>query len=81
MTAAVNITSKGQVAVPLPIRNEMNFNIGDTVFFEIKNDEVVMRKPKSLLDYEGFLGKANLPDNEEELLTPDIARQIGFDDD
>ena len=76
MLVATKITSKGQVTVPLLIRNKMDFNIGDTVFFEIRNDEVVMRKPKNLLDYEGFLGKANLPDNEEELLTPDVANRI-----
>ena len=76
MSVAAKITSKGQVTVPLPIRNKVNFNTGDTVFFEVKNDEVVMRKPKNLLDYEGFLGNANLPDDEEELLTPDIAKQI-----
>ena len=35
-----------------------------------------MRKPKDLLDYEGFLGKANLPDDEEELLTPEVAKYI-----
>jgi len=76
MSVAVKIKSKGQVTVPLIIRSKLNFNTGDTVLFEVRNDEIVMRKPKNLLDYEGFLGKANLPDNEEELLTPDVAIRI-----
>jgi len=76
MSAIAKISSKGQVTVPLPIRNKAKFNFGDTVLFEIRNDEVVMRKPKNLLDYEGFLGKANLPDDEEELLTPAVAKYI-----
>jgi len=76
MSVAVRIKSKGQVTVPLIIRNKLNFNTGDIVLFEVRNEEIVIRKPKNLLDYEGFLGKANLPDNEEELLTPDVARRI-----
>ena len=76
MIVVAKISSKGQITVPLPIRSKANFNTGDTVLFEVRNDEVVIRKPKSLLDYEGFLGKANLPDDEEELLTPEVAKYI-----
>ncbi|MCL2146751.1 MAG: AbrB/MazE/SpoVT family DNA-binding domain-containing protein [Synergistaceae bacterium] len=76
MLVAVKVKSKGQVTVPLQIRSKLNINTGDTVFFEVRDNEIVIRKPKNLLDYEGFLGKVNLPDNEEELLTPDVAKWI-----
>jgi len=76
LLVAVKVKSKGQVTVPLQIRSKLNINTGDTVFFEVRDNEIVIRKPKNLLDYEGFLGKVNLPDNEEELLTPDVAKWI-----
>jgi AbrB family looped-hinge helix DNA binding protein len=76
MSVAAKITSKGQVTVPIQIRRKVNFNAGDTVFFEVRNNEVIIRKAKKLIDYEGILGKADLPDKEEELLTPDMAEHI-----
>ena len=76
MPIAAKMTDKGQVTVPHTIRNELGFHNGDTLLFEVKDNMLIVRKPKNLMDYFGFLGKAGLPDDEEELLTPDVARKI-----
>lgn len=70
------ITSKGQATVPLFVRNEMGFETGDYLLWEIRGDVAIVRKPKDLMDYVGFLGDANLPDDEEELLSPDFGRKM-----
>jgi hypothetical protein len=42
----------------------------------LKDDTIIIRKPKNLMDYIGFLGEANLPDDTEDLLTPEIGKAI-----
>lgn len=76
MIASSKVTSKGQITFPYNIRREMQINTGDTLLFEVVEGGVMVRKPKDLMDYLGFLGKAGLPDNEEELLTPEVGRAI-----
>jgi AbrB family looped-hinge helix DNA binding protein len=76
MNTAAKITHKGQVTLPLYIRNKTGFNIGDTVNFEAGENCIIIRKSRNLLDYVGFLGEANLPDDISELLTPEVGRSI-----
>ena len=70
------ITSKGQATVPLFIRNRMGFETGDYLLWELHGDVAIVRKPKDLMDYVGFLGNAGLPDDEEELLNPEFGRKM-----
>lgn len=76
MNTASKITSKGQVTIPHYIRSKFSFNNGDTIEFEEKENYVIIRKPKNLMDYVGCLDGANLPDDLEELLTPEIGKKI-----
>jgi AbrB family looped-hinge helix DNA binding protein len=76
MNRASKITSKGQVTIPCYIRNKFSFNNGDVIEFEEKENYVIIRKPKNLMDYIGCLDGANLPDDLEELLTPEIGKKI-----
>jgi AbrB family looped-hinge helix DNA binding protein len=76
MNTASKITSKGQVTLPYYIRSKSGFDVGDTVEFEVGKDCIVMRKPKNLMDYVGCLNGANLPNDLEDLLTPEIGQSI-----
>jgi AbrB family looped-hinge helix DNA binding protein len=76
MNTASKMTSKGQLTVPSYIRSKFSFNVGDTIEFEEKEDFVIIRKPKNLMDYIGCLDGANLPDDLEELLTPEVGKSI-----
>ena len=76
MNTASKITSKGQLTVPCYIRNKFNFNTGDTVEFEEKEDYVIIRKPKDLMSYIGCLDGSDLPNDLEELLTPEVGKRI-----
>lgn len=70
------ITSKGQATVPTFIRSKMGFATGDYLLWELRGDVAIVRKPKNLMDYVGFLGNANLPNDEEELLNPDFGHKM-----
>jgi AbrB family looped-hinge helix DNA binding protein len=76
MNRASKITSKGQITIPYYIRNKFSFNNGDVIEFEEKENYVIIRKPKNLMDYIGCFDGANLPDDLEELLTPEIGKKI-----
>ena len=76
MIASSKITSKGQVTLPLPIRNKAKLAVGDVINFELKEDCVVIRKPKNLMDYVGFLGSVGVPDDIEEALTPEVVKSM-----
>lgn len=70
------ITSKGQATIPLFVRSKMGFKTGDYLLWEMRGDVAIVRKPKDLMDYVGFLGSAGLPDDEEELLTPEFGQEM-----
>jgi AbrB family looped-hinge helix DNA binding protein len=76
MNTTSKLTSKGQITIPYHIRDKFSFNNGDIIEFEEKEDYVIIRKPKNLMDYIGCLDGANLPDDLEELLTPEVGRKI-----
>ena len=76
MITSSKITSKGQITLPLRIRDEAKLAIGDVVNFEIKEDCVIIRKPKNLMDYVGFLGDVGIPDDIEEAFTPEVVKSM-----
>ena len=79
MLVASKIKSKGQVTVPLLIRSKLNINTGDTVLFEVRDDEIIIRKPKNLLDYEGFIKVDQFSPEAEEAAIEEaaVARYLG----
>ena len=76
MIISSRITSKGQVTVPQHIRRKANFKAGDMLSFEFREDCVIIRKAKTLMDYVGYLGNVGTPDNIEEALTPEVVRSM-----
>lgn len=49
------MTSKGQVTVPEPVRRKMGWKPGDTLTFEVKDDQVVVSKALDLDDLVGIV--------------------------
>jgi AbrB family looped-hinge helix DNA binding protein len=61
MLRTARISTRGQVALPKPIREKLSLKDGDTVLFEEKNGIVYIRKIKNFLDLEGTLPPLKLP--------------------
>ena len=76
VNTTAKITSKGQVTIPCVVRDALGLEKGDSLLFEIRHDDVVIRKPRDLMDFVGFLGDVVLPDDEEALLSPEVCRKM-----
>ncbi|MGR3179468.1 MAG: AbrB/MazE/SpoVT family DNA-binding domain-containing protein [Candidatus Anammoxibacter sp.] len=50
------ITKKGQITIPKPCRERFHINEGDNITFEVRNNELVLKKQerKSILNFGGI---------------------------
>lgn len=60
MKATATLTSKGQVTVPLLVRQELGLNAGDTIEFDCERGKAVVRPVRGKLSSFGIL-KDKLP--------------------
>lgn len=59
MNELITVSSKGQITIPIHIREELNLEFGEKLFCSLELDRIIIKKPqKNLLDYEGFLSNA-----------------------
>jgi len=49
------VLPKGQITLPKVIREKLGVNVGDVIAFEEKDDGVLIKKSKTILDYRGCL--------------------------
>jgi antitoxin PrlF len=82
MNEQAKITSKGQITVPLKIRNELGVKPGDSVVFEKEGDKVTVRPVRNespFAKYRG-IGNAEIGSGRESIVK--YIREIrGFDPD
>ena len=76
MSDLMTVSTKGQITIPLSLREKYGIRAGDKLFSESHKDGFFIKKPKDIFALEGFLSGVHIPDNEEELLTPEAGRQI-----
>ncbi len=62
------ITSKGQITIPVEVREAMGLKAGEKVaFFPGENGEYSIRRVGSVLDLEGCLAGVGVPQSDEEM--------------
>ena len=76
MSELITVSSKGQITIPLSLREKYAIQAGDKLFTEPHKDGFLIKKPKDIFALEGFLSGVHIPDDEEELLTPEVGRRI-----
>jgi AbrB family looped-hinge helix DNA binding protein len=76
MSESMLVSTKGQITIPLSLREKYGIQAGDKLFPEIYETGFFVKKPKDIFALEGFLSGVHIPDDEEELLTPEMGRQI-----
>ena len=76
MSNLMTVSTKGQVTIPLSLRVKYGIQTGDKLFSEPCTDGFFIKKPKDIFALEGFLSGVHIPDNEEDLLTPEAGQQI-----
>ena len=76
MSEALTVSTKGQIIIPAAIRKKYGIQVGDKLFAEEHENGFFVKKPKDIFALEGFLSGVHIPDDEEELLTPEMGRKI-----
>ena len=55
MKESTTLTTKGQVTIPKEIREALSLKPGDKIIFEKEGNKVVLKSPKTLLDFRGYV--------------------------
>ena len=77
MSMMTTVSTKGQVTIPASAHERHGIKPGDRLIWEDGESAITMRKPIDFFSLRGCLSLGpNLPDDEEELLTPEMGRQI-----
>ena len=66
------VSTRGQITIPASIRKKYNIKVGDKLLFEASEDGLFLKKPMDFFSLEGCFSLGHIPDNEEELLTPEM---------
>jgi AbrB family looped-hinge helix DNA binding protein len=76
MSEIITVSSKGQITIPSTLRKKYGIKAGDRVFAETRDNGFLIKKPLDIFELQGFLSGVHIPDDEEDLLTPEMGRQI-----
>ncbi|MDR2668934.1 MAG: AbrB/MazE/SpoVT family DNA-binding domain-containing protein [Desulfovibrio sp.] len=75
MNDIMTVSAKGQITIPVDVRVKFEIKPGDKLIGEVSENGFVLKKPLDFFSLKGRLS-GSCPDNEEDLLTPEVGRQI-----
>ncbi len=58
---AVKVLPKGQITLPKEMRKSLGIKEGDTLVIEKSDEDIIIKKGKTIHDYIGFLSKPPIP--------------------
>jgi AbrB family looped-hinge helix DNA binding protein len=70
------VSTKGQITIPAAVRSKFGIKAGDKVVGEFSGGAFVIKKPVDFFSLKGCFSGGRIPDDEEDLLTPEMGRQI-----
>ena len=76
MTEIMIVSTKGQVTIPAAVRAKFGIKPGDKVVGVYSDNAFVIKKPIDFFSLKGCFSGGQIPDDEEDLLTPEMGRQI-----
>ena len=76
MLEIMTISSKGQITIPIAVREKYGLAAGDKVLGELRPEGFVLRKPPDFFSFQGRFTGPPLPEDEEELLNAEMGRAI-----
>ena len=76
MVEILTVSTKGQITIPAALREKYGIKAGDKIFAEVQDTGFFVKKPLDIFELEGFLSGVHIPDDEEDLLNPEMGRQI-----
>jgi AbrB family looped-hinge helix DNA binding protein len=57
---SVKVLPKGQITLPRDIRKKLEIETGDTLLLEERDQQLVIKKGKTIFDYVGYLPELKL---------------------
>ena len=76
MAEMMVVSTKGQITIPAAVRAKFGIKAGDKVVGEYSGNAFVIKKPVDFFSLKGCFSGGRIPDDEEDLLTPEMGRQI-----
>jgi AbrB family looped-hinge helix DNA binding protein len=76
MSEIMIVSTKGQITLPLRVRAKFGIKAGDRIIGEEAQGGFIIKKPLDFFSLRGSLSGGEMSDDEEDLLTPDIAKHI-----
>jgi AbrB family looped-hinge helix DNA binding protein len=70
------VSSKGQITIPTFMRKKYGIKAGDRIIWEDDENKLSIRKPSDFFSQGGSLHLGTIPDNEEDLLTSEMGRNM-----
>ena len=70
------VSSKGQVTIPAFMREKYDIKAGDRLVWEDFENRLALRKSQDFFSQGGSLHLGTIPDNEEDLLTPEMGQNM-----
>jgi AbrB family looped-hinge helix DNA binding protein len=76
MLELLTVSTRGQVTIPAAMREKYGIKAGDKIIWQACENGLTLKKPVDFFQLEGCFSLGHLPDDEEELLTPEMGRHI-----
>ena len=76
MAEMMIVSTKGQITIPAAARAKFGIKAGDKVVGEYSGNAFVIKKPVDFFSLKGCFSGGHIPDDEEDLLTPEMGLQI-----
>jgi len=81
MQDIITVSTKGQITLPIEVRESFGLKPGDKIFGEETKDGYFIKRPKkNLLDYKGFIKAKSAPDAEREDTMRGVAAHVMGED-
>ena len=71
MSEMMTVSTKGQITIPASVREKYGIKPGDRIFGEVTEQGFILKKPIDFFSLRGSLSLGEMPDDEEDLLTPE----------
>jgi AbrB family looped-hinge helix DNA binding protein len=76
MSEIMTVSAKGQITLPARVRSQFGIKAGDRIIGEYSGDRFIIKKPLDFFSLKGSLAGGEMPADEEELLNPEMGKQI-----
>jgi AbrB family looped-hinge helix DNA binding protein len=76
MSEIMTVSTKGQITIPVAVRERYGINAGDKIFGEYTEVGFFIKKPRDFFSLKGCFSGGHIPDDEEDLLTPEMGKRI-----